>query len=283
MVLESLINPVVAEKKPWDLFWLGLLYSSVAILLSLWIFESYSSLVMVFLTTLACTPLVFQTMRLEETKDLEYDDERAILTQHTRAIWFLLFLFVGVTLSYSLWYILLPAAKTSLLFEVQTETIVNINSRTTGNAIQQWSHLVTIFTNNVKVMIFCILFAFVYGLGAIFILIWNASVIGAAIGNFFRNKFAAYASLTGLIKAWGYFHILPIAFMRYFLHGIIEIAAYFVAGLAGGIISMALVKHDLATKKFEKILLDCSDLVLISLALLVVAALVEVFITPFLF
>jgi stage II sporulation protein M len=283
MVLESLTNPILAEKKPYQLFFFGILYASVGILLSLWIFESYSSLVMVFLTTLATTPLIYQTMRIEETKDMEYEEETSILREHSKAVIFLIYLFVGITICFALWYIFLPIDKTNLLFEVQTETIISINSRPTGNAIEQWNNFITIFANNIKVMIFCILFSFVYGIGAIFILIWNASVIGTAIGNYFRSHFTEYAGTVGFMKFWGYFHILPLSIMRYFTHGILEIAAYFVAGLAGGIISVALMKHDLGTKKFEKILLDCSDLILVSLGILVVAAIVEVFITPIFF
>ncbi len=37
-------------------------------------------------------------------------------------------------------------------------------------------------------MIFCLLFAFLYGVGAIFILVWNASVLGAAIGVFAKTQ-----------------------------------------------------------------------------------------------
>ena len=35
-------------------------------------------------------------------------------------------------------------------------------------------------------------------------------------------------------------------------HGIIEIAAYFVGALAGGILSVAIIKHDIRTKYFWK-------------------------------
>jgi len=64
------------------------------------------------------------------------------------------------------------------------------------------------------------------------------------------------------------------------IHGFFEIAAYFIAGLAGGIISIALIKHNL---KERRVLVDSLDLILISLAMLLVAALIEVFITPILF
>jgi uncharacterized membrane protein SpoIIM required for sporulation len=108
-------------------------------------------------------------------------------------------------------------------------------------------------------------------------------VIGVAIGNFFRTHFSAYATAAGLVKLAGYLHIGSLSLLRYALHGFPEILAYFVGGLAGGIISVAVIKHDFGTKTFEKILLDSSDLIIISLAMLLLAALIEVFVTPMVF
>lgn len=70
MVLETIINPITAERKPWEMFFIGLVYSSIAILLSFWIFHEHTSLVMVFLTTMACVPLVYNVIKLEEKKTL---------------------------------------------------------------------------------------------------------------------------------------------------------------------------------------------------------------------
>jgi len=193
-------------------------------------------------------------------------------------------MFLGVTLSVAMWYIVLPAKTASPLFTIQTETISSINSNITGLiSINHLSVLTKIFLNNVKVLIFCILFAFIYGMGAIFILIWNASVIGVAIGNFFRTHFAQYATAAGLVKIAGYFHIGGLSLARYIIHGAPEILAYFVGGLAGGIISVAIINHDFGTKNFEKILLDSSDLIIISVSMLFMASLLEVFVTPIFF
>ena len=63
-------------------------------------------------------------------------------------------------------------------------------------------------------------------------------------------------------------------------HGIFEIASYFIAGLAGGIISIALIKHNL---KKEKVFYDALVLMLISAGLILFAGLVEVYITPIFF
>ena len=63
-------------------------------------------------------------------------------------------------------------------------------------------------------------------------------------------------------------------------HGFFEILAYFIGGLAGGIISVAIINHDVRSPKFRIILKDSFDLILIAIAILIIAAFIEVFITP---
>ena len=241
MVLESLMFPSKAEHRPWELFFLGFLYASLGIILSLWIFKSESSMVMVLLTVVACIPLVYMTFRREEAKDTLIDEERTLLKEHGKALKFLMYLFFGFIIAYALWFIFLPENISSILFKVQTATINQINSRIIGNTINE-NVLFQIFFNNLRVLFFSILFAFFYGAGAIFILTWNASVIG-----------------------------------------VFEILAYFVGGLAGGIISVAIINHDINSDKFKNIMKDSLDLILLSIILLVFAALLEVFLTPILF
>lgn len=274
MVIESLMNPFKAERDPWEMFLVGAFYSSVAILLSLWVFRPHASLVMIFLTVLACVPIIYGTLKLEEKKDLEIEDEKILIKEHGRALSFFIFMFLGITLSYTLWYLVLPADLSHDLFSVQTKTISDINTQITGQSINQFNLFSKIFLNNLKVLIFCLIFAFVYGFGAIFILTWNASVIATAMGNFIQSNSSTAAS---------YFGATSLGFLRYMIHGIPEILAYFIGGLAAGIISVAVINHDFRSEKFQHILLDSTDLLLLSLVVLLVAALIEVFITPALF
>lgn len=282
MVLESLVDPFIAEHKPMRLFLLGAVYSSIAIFLSLWIFGDYSSLVAVFLTVIACVPLLYKTIKYEAQKDFNYDNEKKLLFEHSKAFTFLMFLFAGSTLAYTLWYVILPSSLVSTVFGVQTQTIININQNVVGH-VSQLSIFSKILLNNIKVLVFCIIFSFVYGAGAIFILIWNASVIGAAMGNFIRTGIAEFASSVGFGKVGGYFFVISMGLLRYSIHGIPEILAYVVGGLAGGLISVALIKHTWGTKKFEKTILDASDLIIIAVGILFIAALLEVYITPLFF
>lgn len=282
MVIESILNPFTAAKRPWELFIIGLVYGSAALFLSLWIFEEYASLVMVFLAVMACLPTFYKTIKAEEEKDLLLNSERQLLKEHTKAVMLLLLLFLGLTVAFSFWYTVLPSEISNNVFKVQTRTIASLNQQVTAS-VAKFNLLNKIFLNNIKVLIFCILFSFIYGSGAIFILAWNASVIGAAAGNFIRTHLADYAGAVGFAKIAGYFHAGSLSILRYSIHGIPEILAYIIAGMAGGILSVAIIKHDFGTKNFERILLDSSDLILMAVFVLFVAALLEVFITPMFF
>ncbi len=283
MVIESLVNPAKAEGRPWEMFFLGFLYASIAVFLSLWIFHDYASLVMVFLTVFASIPVVYMLIAIEERKDASAKSEKSLLKEHSKALAVLIFLFLGYTVAFSLWFVVLPESTVTNMFNVQLETIRSINAGAVTTFSAGTGFVMQIFSNNIKVMIFTIMFAFLFGAGGIFILTWNASVIAAAIGTFIRSNVASYADAAGLGKLTGYFHIGSIGLMRYMIHGIPEILAYFAAGLAGGIISVAVIRHDFGSKNFNKILFVSLDLLVIAILVLFIAALIEVFITPVLF
>src|SRR3989338_8686628 len=283
MVVEALLNPFKAEKKPWEMFFLGFLYTSIGIIISLWIFRNEASLIMVFMITIAALPIFYNTVKMEESKDMMMDSETSILREHNKAISFFMYMFIGITIACAVWYTFLPTSITNSLFDKQTGTIQAINHQVTGNVIYNVSIFWKIFFNNFKVMAFSILFSFVYGAGAIFILVWNATVIGAAIGNFIRSNISSYTSSLGFLEAGNYFHVISLGLLKYSIHGIPEIAAYFYGGLAGGILSVALIRKHFMTKKFSTVMGDFSELVLIAVGFLVAAAFLEVYVTPILF
>jgi uncharacterized membrane protein SpoIIM required for sporulation len=143
---------------------------------------------------------------------------------------------------------------------------INSTSKTTAFLTAK-ERIFMIFANNIYVLIFTLIFSLIFGAGAIFILAWNASVIAAAIGIFSKLELK----------------YLPLGLLRYMIHGLPEIAAYFIAALAGGIVSVAIIKHDTKTKKFWSILQDSLNLIIIAIIILFLSALIEVFITPILF
>jgi uncharacterized membrane protein SpoIIM required for sporulation len=273
MVLESLIHPKIAEKRPFDMFVLGIVYTSIAAILALWIFPSSPSLPMIFLTTMAALPVMIDVLKKEEKEAEEELKKYLLIGPHFDVFIMHLALFLGFVVAFTAWFAFLPNESSQTLFNAQIETIRAINSGPTGAFIED-QFTSSIVVNNLKVLMFCIIFSFLYGAGAIFILCWNASVISTAVGTLIRENLGA---ITGLAD---YFKVVPLSFARYFIHGLPEIMAYFCGGIAGGIISAAVVRHDLGSENFLRILLDSVDLIIIAFFLLVFSALIEVQISP---
>ncbi len=238
---------------------------------------------MVFLIVLATVPSLYVTVKNEEELDLKYEKETTLLKEHSKVLLFLLFLFLGITFALVLSYVFLPPEVVSPLFGLQERAISSVNQNIQGNitgGVAKLDYFVKILTNNLKVLFFCLLFSLLYGTGAIFILTWNDSVIAAAIGGVIKTELAQTASLVGFASISAYFGATAYGFLRYMTHGILEIAAYFVMGLAGGILSVAIIKHNLQE---DRVLVDALDLIFISLGLLLIAGIVEVYITPLFF
>jgi len=283
MVLESLISPFKVKKKPWVTFLVGFIYALIAVFLGNLIFKDYASLLVVFLTVAAAIPFMYITIKYEERISAKEVGRLELIKEHGPILAAFLFLFVGFVVAYVLCYCFLPIEVVQRSFHIQTLTIQAINSMVTGGASAKMVAFKTILVNNLKVLVFCIIFSFLYGAGAIFILAWNASVVSTAIGNFIRTKLAYFASVAHVSSVAGYFQIVSVGVLRYLTHGIFEIAAYFIAGLAGGLISVAMIRENIYTKRFSSTMLDSANLLIIAILVLIFAAFVEVWITPALF
>ncbi len=294
-MFESIINPKKAERKPWEMSIIGFIYASLAVLTTDFlfinnpVFQKHISILIVCFTVFFSIPFVYYVMKREERKDERIHNEGKLFKEHEKALSALIFLFIGYVLALSLLYVVMPIDKTNINFKIQTETYCQVNSNLpleecvrnfesvlmqkdiSGNAISGMvslkdgmARVMTILTNNFYVFFFTLLFSFLFGAGAIFILAWNASVISAAIGIYSKGAFSG----------------LPNGFLRYLVHGIPEILAYFVVALAGGIIGNAIINQEFNSNKFIRILQDVLDLIIVGLIILIISAFMEVFLTP---
>ena len=67
------------------------------------------------------------------------------------------------------------------------------------------------------------------------------------------------------------------------IHGLPEIAAYFITALAGGIFGIGILRNGIKDKRFVHVLENTVILICIALVILLLAAAIEVYITPLLF
>jgi len=287
-MLEMLINPKSAERSPWWMIVIGFVYGLVALALVQWIFSGdavlsrYSGILVVTFSVMFSLPFMYFAIKNEEEKDVQtrWGFVR-LFEEHGKAILYFMCLFFGFLLAYSIGYMLFPGGSTNFKAQIETYCMINKPSNfndcvsnyaggDTGKATMFMTakdKIVNIFANNIYVLIFTLIFSLIFGAGAIFILAWNASVIGAAIGIFTKSNI----------------NNLPLGLARYMIHGIPEIGSYFAGALAGGIISVAIINHDVKSEKFWTILQDSLNLVIFAVVTLFIAALIEVFITPAIF
>lgn len=284
-MLESLINPKRVEKGPWKMLPIGVLYGTLSILLVHWIFSGdavlsqYSGILVVTFCVMFSLPFMYFIIKQEEKQDEYISGFMKVWQVHKDAIYALMWLFLGFIIAFSFWYIVL---QDSVLFNAQIETYCLINSP--GNidsCVSQYSiggsavsgaatkslRFFSIIENNIYVMIFTLIFSLIFGAGAIFILAWNASVISSAVGIFTKYQVSE----------------IPLGIARYMIHGLPEIAAYFITALAGGIFGLGVIKHGVKEKNFIRVLENVGILLFFALVVLVIAAVIEVYLTPNLF
>ena len=284
MVFELLLNPRRSERRPWEMFIIGFIYSALSVLLVTWIFANdvvlakYSGIFIVTFTVMFSIPFFYFMLKQEEEKDLQIEGSIALLKEHGKAFHSLLWLFMGFVVGFSVLYIIIGGTDN---FRAQIETFCIINNPSnfegcisqygvTGTATgfaTSVEFLGGIFTNNLYVLVFTVLFSILFGAGGIFVLAWNATVISSAVVLF------AESNLTKV----------PVALARYMIHGTPEIAAYFLGTLSGGILGLAIIKKEYKTDKFWNILHDSLLLIIVAIVILAVSALIEVYITPVIF
>jgi uncharacterized membrane protein SpoIIM required for sporulation len=284
-MLESLINPKRGEKGPWKMFFIGLIYASLSLLLVHWFFSNdanlskASGILVVLFCIMFSFPFMYFIIKKEEREDEEVEGVFSVWQAHKDAIYAFMWLFFGFVVAFSFWNIVL---QDSNLLNFQIQTYCQINSPSDiGSCVAKYSsggagvtgastngfRFLSIIENNVYVMIFTLIFSLIFGAGALFILVWNASVISAAIGIFAKYKISD----------------IPLGIARYIIHGFPEITAYFITALAGGILGVGIIRHGIKDRKFLKVIENAIVLIFIALVILIVAALLEVYITPIIF
>ena len=282
-MLEAIINPKSSSKGPWKMFFVGLVYASLSLLLVHWFFSKdfvlseYSGMIVVTFCVMFTLPFMYFLIKQEEDEDETVEGIWSVWKIHSDAIYAFMWLFLGFIVAFAFWYLIL---QNSTLFNAQLQTYCLINSP--GNvddcvarytfsekvlptgAITKTDRLLSIVENNVYVMIFTLIFSLIFGAGAIFVLAWNASVISTAIGVFSKNEISG----------------IPLGVARYMIHGFPEIAAYFITALAGGIFGVGFIRNGIKSQRFIRVIENTVILLFIAILILVIAAVIEVYITP---
>jgi uncharacterized membrane protein SpoIIM required for sporulation len=270
-MLESLFNFEELKQKPYLMFFWSLIIGAAGVWITTWIrYEMVVSDIIidlsgVFSVLFIVIPSVyFITLLIKKEEEMEEEEIRRHYTKdfwgrHGKDILILLLYFAGLTVVFSLSSFFLPTD----FFQVQHEKICEIRNCEYPFQGQVTGHVTgfeNVLFNNLQVMFFAFIFSFIFGAGAVFILAWNASILGVYIGSHL-SKFV-----------W---HI-PYYSLPFVPHGTLEIAGYICAALAGGIISAAVLRKNTG-EVLRIIALDSLKLLIFGAVLIFAGAAVEVY------
>jgi uncharacterized membrane protein SpoIIM required for sporulation len=283
-LLEALISPQKARSEPWSILVVAFLFVSFGVIVEI-AFRGAIKGGMIIFAMVPAIPLIWHLVVWEEKKEEEelqkyYDTYYKIFPEkkpsrkaypfvayHWKLLSVFAFFFIGATLGYIFWYSVLPHEKSLELFAdqiAQAQMISQKASSVSGQVVFGMVFKKDLFAllvvNNLQVLGAMFLFSLLYGIGAIYVLLWNASLIGFVIGNEVVGK----GIVQGILSLFG---LLP--------HGIFEISAWFVASIAGGILSVAIMSRHYQKPEFKYILWDIAVLTVISLELLVIGGFIE--------
>ena len=246
-------------------------------------FPKSASILAIAFVTIALVPLIHKMFVSEEEKEAERPGFSALfIARHFNVIKVYAFFFIGLILAYAFWYSIVAPDVRLVMFSEQESALAGIEGlreTLTGNfSLSEgscgkeplcWFNI--IFVNNAFfVLVPALFFSFVFGAGAVFLIGWNASVLGVLVGKDIVHYSATHGGITALGMAFNRaLGILP--------HGIFESMGYFVGAMAGGIIGAMVSKKRHLRGETGSILKDVIVLVLYAFGLMVIGAIIETY------
>jgi uncharacterized membrane protein SpoIIM required for sporulation len=296
MVLESLIGEKNIRKNPALVLGLTMIISLVSIVIAYFVFPKYTSVLSISFITIGLVPLIHSVLRNEDFNErLKRKQASNFLQRNSTIIQFYVWIFIGVILAFTIAYVFCPVEIKQTVFEEQINSFCIISgsdncvsgvpnsikamfSEFSGSSVDglfsgafnacqnpATSNLATcslfIFENNFLVLFWTIVLSIFYGAGAIFILAWNASILGMFFGEMILTiQFA---------RGIGLFQGMLIG------HGPPELLGYIFGALAGGILSAMVSRKQFFTHEFSIVIKDFFLLAFLAVFSVVYGAIIE--------
>ena len=265
MVLESLIGEKNIRKHPIYMLLITFIISIGSIIAAYHIAPSHSSVLSVAFITIGLIPVVHNILTKEEYEEaIERKSSVTFFARHFNLILIYVLIFVGVILAFTFAYVAFPADVNQTVFSEQIKSFcwmqpgscegsipLSITGQATAAGLDYcrvpemqdpFACSFVIFQNNAQVLIFIIILSLLYGAGAIYIIAWNASIIGLFFGE--------------MILTFEYGKAFGFAILMVIGHGAPELFAYVFGALAGAVLSAMVSRGQFLSHEFSTIIKD---------------------------
>jgi uncharacterized membrane protein SpoIIM required for sporulation len=285
MVLESLIGEKNIRQRPYLIFLITFVISVGSIIAAHSVFPSHASVLSVAFITIGLVPILHNILGKEEYEEIMLRKSAAtFFARHFNLIMIYVWVFIGIILAFAISYIAAPMDVKEVVFAEQINAFCyisgsenciegvpnSISGRAATSAFTACQNPSTkniaacsffIFENNAGVLIFIIILSLLYGAGAIFIIAWNASLLGLFFGEMF--SIGSHATWLGFLQS------------MLIGHGPPELFAYIFGALAGTVLSAMISRGNFLRDEVSIILKDVAFLTFIAFFSVLYGALVE--------
>lgn len=276
MVFENIYEAGWVEKHRLISFLLGLVYALFGIFAAKLIFGGNPGLMSVAFCSMLLMPLLAKLLSNKEESEIKRKKFSlgGIFKDHKSIFVIYFFIFMGIFVTYAFFTIIWSNQFSLSVFEPQLKVAGFAGKAIDFKNPYLFSRFVSILTNNIKVLVVCLVLSFFFGAGSILFLAWNASVWGAVFG--FVARQSAMSSGLNPFFAFGktMLPVLP--------HMFTEAASYLTAAIAGGILSKAVLQEKFGTKKYNIVLKDTLVFLVLGFLIVIAAAFLEVYVFPLL-
>jgi len=244
VVVENIIKPEWVWREPLYAAFLGFCLSMIGTSVGLFVFTEDASLAGVLFTTIAGVAFLNRLIIAVPGNSFWERNKKLI---HIYALFFL-----GVTISYVFWYVILPQAASQFFFEKQIRVLTQPFAASAFFSFPQ-ATFIGIISNNLKITMFVLILSLIYGSGAVMIITWNASVLGVFIASF--GKFTT--------------------FLAFVPHTSLEFLAFFFAAVAGTLLAITFDKVRLGSADWNRIVSDASYLFIAAVIFILLGGVIE--------
>lgn len=257
MVVEEIVNGFEIENKPYYAFFLAVFLASLGILVCKFFLTEHISVAMLFFVAIGATPMfkrLFRNVAAEGAKEIGL---RQLLKRNSTFLKVYAYFFAGLVAIYIVWYTI----SGPLVFGEQ----VRVLGLPVGNAVFPFNNFLNIFLNNILVFSIFFFISLLYRTGSILVLSWNASV------------FASLVAITAnRISSSGYLSAVSRVAFAYMFHALPEFFAYFLAAIAGAILSVSLAEKRYKNLGWNVIFYDICLLLFFGYVAVFAGAVIEV-------
>ena len=264
-MLEQLYPLNLIERHKGFAFLLGVAYSIIGIGTAVLLFPEDPAIVAVAFIAIMFLPTLNSLAKQEEEIESKKEEFNlfVFLKDHQDIFLIYILFFLGALLAFSFFALTLSSLAANHIFENQISVLYG---SATGKAFDT-GMFKSIFANNLMVLILCFITAFIFGDGAIFLIVWNASVWGTIFGTFARNYALAFAKNP--------FASFLIVLAIVFTHMALEAFAYISSASAGSVISKGILREKFFSERFRYIIGNTIIALVFAVLILVIAVLVE--------